>query len=294
MGKTTMLRDSDVGDAWIVEMYRANPVQFIVDPKTGQPTTNILTGPVRLSFTDALFTAQKKMKSNPDSPLGFYCSILFPPITDMILFQQEYHRIAAAEFPAHWNGAGWGGLDPYARNQAEKPQYAGYTPNCMFMNVSSNFKPAIVDSRMNPIVDQSQIYAGCWAILAVNCYASGKNTPRKGPRFGLQTIMKVADDTNLGGAAADPRLMFGNVKVQPPAGQVAAAFAHAAPPLNAPQFGPGAVAQIQQAPAQQWAPPAPQGQPPGGYAQPAPAWQPQPAAAPAQQYPPGEEWRAFV
>lgn len=281
MGKTTMMKDSDIGDAWIMECYRQNPPQFVVDPKTGQPTTNILTGPVRLAFTDALFEAQKKMKNDPDSKIGFYCAILFPPITDMGIFAYEYDRVAKAEFANHWNGQGWGGLDPYARNQAEKAhQYAGYTPNCMFMNISSGYKPAIVDSRMNPIVDKTQVYAGCWAIVSVSCYASGKSTPRKGPRFGLQTIMKIADDTNLGGAAPDPRAMFGNVKVQPPTGAVAAGFG--APPANGPQFGPGAVAQIQTPPQQQWQPTAPQGQPPGGYAQPQP-----------QQYPPGEEWRQF-
>lgn len=266
MAPTTMIRDSDIGDAWIQQCYAQNPVQFVIDPKTGQPTTSILTGPVRLSFTDALFTAQKKMKSNPDSPMGYYCSILFPPIADLTLFFNEYNRIAKEHFAAHWNGQGWGGLDPAVRNQAEKPQYAGYTPNCAFMNVGSNYKPAIVDNRMNPIVDPAQIYPGCWAIVSLNGYASGKNTPRKGPRFGLQTIMKIADDRNLGGAAPDPRAMFGSVKVMAPTAPVAAQFG-AMPPANGPQPNAGAFPP----PAQQWQPQAPQGQPPGGYAQPAPS-----------------------
>lgn len=174
----------------------------------------------------------------------------------------------------------WAGLDAAYRDQGEKAQFSGFTPGAKFINVSSKYKPVIVDARMNPIVDEKQIYAGCWVIVAVNTYASGIGTPRKGPRFGLQTIMKIADDKSLEGAAPDPRAMFAGAKITPPAGPVAQQFGQQPMPQPGQQFGHAAVQQvyggIPQAPAMQQ-PYAPPMQPPSaqGFYQP-----------PAQQYAP--------
>lgn len=243
MPLTTLVRDSEIGDAWIKQACEMNPVQFV----QGQPG-NILTGPVRLAFVDNLFEAGLKMKTDPNSKTGYQCAILFPPTADLTIFFQEYERVAKADFAQHWNGQTWAGLEPCIRNQGEKAhQFSGYTPNCGFFNASSNYKPAVVDTRMNPIVDRNQVYAGCWAIVVVNCYAAGKNKPKKGPRFGLQTVMKFADDKNLGGAAPDPRTMYGSVKVIAPSGPVAGAFGQQPPPAQ--QFGQSAVQQFYNPPA---------------------------------------------
>lgn len=254
MAVTTICKDSQIGDAWIQQAYASNPVQFVVDIKTGQPTGDILTGPVRLAFCDSLFVAKPKMSTDPTSKLAFMTTLLWPVVADVTILMNEYYRIAGEKFANHWNGQAYVGIDEAIKDQGDKFQMSGYTPGSKYTTVSSQFKPPIVDSRMNPIVDQSQIYAGCWCIASVNVYASGIGTPRKGPRFGLQTLMKIADDTNLGGAAKDPRAQFASAKVIPPSGPVAAAFGAAPPPGGQPQFGPAAVAQIQ-TPQQQWSPP---------------------------------------
>lgn len=232
MPHTTIMKDSEIGDAWIQQMCAANPPGFVIDPATGQPNGNITTGPVRLAFCESLFVpssgmkgkggAQVQQSANPRLTYG--CAILFPPIVDLSIFQQEWTRVAQSDWPSAWNGYQWSGLDPAFRQQAEKAQHQGFTPGGYFMNVSTMYKPPIVDARFNPIVDPKQVYAGCWAILAVNTYASGKGTPRQGPRFGIQTIMKVADDKSLEGGAADPRQQFAGAKVTPPTAPVAAGF----------------------------------------------------------------------
>lgn len=282
MAHTTIVKDSEVGDAWIQQMMAANPPGFVIDPTTGQPNGNITTGLVRVAFCDSLFVAKPQMRTNPQAQQGeptlkHSCAFLFPPGVNMSVFQQEWDRIAATDFRECWNGAMWAGIDPPFRQQAEKVQFQGFTPGGYFMNCSSKYKPPIVDARMNPIVDQTKVYAGVWAIAAVNAYASGKGTPKKGPRFGLQTIMIVADDKNLEGGAADPRAMFAGAKVTPPAAPVAAAFGAGAP--LAPPPAPSLYGSMPQHPGTHSAPPpmAPQ------YAAPAygqAPYPPPPAAAP--------------
>lgn len=234
MPATTVMRDSVVGDQWIQEMCRLNPVSRIVGDD-GLPNGNILTGPVRLAFCDSLFDAKPKMKSDPNSKLGFGCTVLFTPYADMTIFWEEYYRICAADFSQFYNPAGQSyNVDNPIYDQGTKSQYGGFTTGCWATNTSSNYKPPIVDMRNNPITDPSKVYPGVWALVAVNPYASGKGKPKKGPRFGLQTIMVIADDTPLAGGAPDPRAQFRGVQVKPPVGVPSAAFGQpVAPPPGA-------------------------------------------------------------
>lgn len=268
---TTCMRDSRVGDEWVQRTCANNPVQRVLGPD-GRPNGNILTGPVRLSFTDSIFVAKPSQKGDTTSPLKHGCTLLFPPFADMTIFWEEYNRIASAEFSKHWNGQQWVGLQEAYYNAGMKAhQYSGYTPNLYAMNVSSQIKPNVVDPRNNPIIDPAKVYPGVWAIVAVSGYASGKNFPKKGPRFGLQSIMVIADDQNLAGSAPDPRTLFGGVNVQPPAMAPAQQFGQQPPgaygqqPMGAPPVGQAAVASYyppQQPPGQWQAPPAQPGYPP--------------------------------
>jgi Protein of unknown function (DUF2815) len=246
--QTSIVKDSEIGDAWIQQACQANPPQF-VQGNAGHFTS----GPVRLAFTQSLFTPELKPSKPGEQPRSAYsCAILFPPIADLSLFNNEWNRVAQSDFANTWNGAMFAGLDPPFRAQVEKLQYSGYTPGGMYINVSSNYKPPIVDARMNPIVDPAQVYAGCWAIVCLNTYASGKTQAKKGPRFGLQTIMKIADDKSLEGAGPDPKAMFAGAKITPPSGPVSQQFGQqpvqnfGVPPTQ--QFGQAAIAQVYGAP----------------------------------------------
>jgi hypothetical protein len=246
MVQTTLIRDSQVGDDWIRQAIAACPVQFAMDAN-GNKNGNILTGPVRLAFTDGLFQEVQMMTGDPNSRKGYGCTILFTPLHDMSLFWQEYVRIAQSDFAQNFNPqlGQFVGLVPPWRDGGEKMNLAGYTQGAPFMNVKSGYAPSVVDSRMNPIVDPKQVYAGCWAIVSLQPFAGGKGKPKRGPMFGLQSVMKIADDTNLGGAAPDPRSMFGGVKpIAPPTGGAAQAFAQ--PGMQPQMPGPGAVNQLMQ------------------------------------------------
>jgi len=230
---TTIVPNSKIGDEWIRQAYAACPPQLARD-KNGNLNGNVLTGPVRLSFTDGIFKKVTKMQGEqplPDqSNMTYGCTILFPQITDMSIFWQVYCQIAQKDFPNSYNPqtGQFVGLVPPWRDQGEK-QFDGYRAGSMFMNVKSkNYKPAVTDTAFNPIVNEELIYPGCWAIVALQPYAGGQGTPKKGPMFGLQAIVKIADDEKLGGGAVPPDQLFGGTNltsIAPPLGGVAGVFA---------------------------------------------------------------------
>lgn len=288
MSATTVMKDSEVGDAWIQQTAAAVPVQRVIDPQTGQPTGDILTGPVRLMFPN-LFERDPKSK-NDGNPEGKYnAQILFTPYVDFTILYEEYNKVCMASFPEHLVGGQWAGLHSPFRDQAQKLKFQGYTPGCIFMSVSTQYKPPVVDANRNPVVDPGKVYPGVWAICAVNAYAI--HDPRKkGCSFGLQSVMLIGDDTNCGGGGVDPRQTFGGVTgisrptVSPSAvaGMPTGARPPGAPGMPPPPAG-GTYAAPTGAPA-----PAPAGAPPVSYAAPpAPAYAPPPAADPRGPVPAG-------
>lgn len=216
---TTVVRDSIVGDNWIYQTSQQVPIQRVIGDD-GQPTGDILTGPVRLSWPD-LFELPKATAQIQNPKYGSV--LMFTPYADFAIIYEEYYVALSRDFGSLYEPTTqqyYGVHSPF-RDQAEKAQaYQGYTPGCVFMTCSSQFKPPVVDARGNPIVDHSKVYPGVWAICSIKPYAYGKDAKgptKKGIGFGLQTVMLIGDDTNLGGgAAADPKATFKGVQVQAP------------------------------------------------------------------------------
>ena len=67
-----------------------------------------------------------------------------------------------------------------------------------FLNASSTEAPQIVDRRVQPILDQSEVYSGCYARVSLNFYAFNSNG-NKGVACGLGNIQKIKDGPRLGG-----------------------------------------------------------------------------------------------
>lgn len=214
---STLVKDSIVGDQWIQQAMAACPIQKRLD-QNGLWNGDILTGPVRLVWVDLFeLPAPKKPGDIPK----FGAQLLFPSGADTTVFRQEHHNMCCKEFPEYWveQSQAFMGLASPFRDQAEKMNVAkGYTPGALFLSTSSKFKPSVVDKMCNPIVDRSKVYAGVWAICSVNVYSYGKNPPqpKKGVKFGLQSVMIIGDDTPLSGGGVDPREAFKGVNVSAP------------------------------------------------------------------------------
>lgn len=218
---TTLVRDSIIGDDWIRQMMQANPIARKLGAD-GQPTGDIITGPVRLAFVDTIFSTKEGTDGEDNK---YEVTMLFPPGTDFRIFYEDYYACCGREYPQHYDAATgqYHGLHSPFKNQSEKLRYGGFTPDCIAITSGSKYKPSVVDARFNPIVDPNQLYAGVWAICAVRPYAYGKagktkdgQPMKKGVGFGLQSIVKIADDTRFGGGAPDAKDLFAGVKVITP------------------------------------------------------------------------------
>ncbi|MFK4841236.1 DUF2815 family protein [Lactococcus petauri] len=73
-----------------------------------------------------------------------------------------------------------------------------------FVNANSLTAPQIVDTQLNPILDKSEVYSGCYGRVSLSFYAFNSNG-NKGVACGLNNVQKVRDGEPLGGrtTAAD-------------------------------------------------------------------------------------------
>ena len=101
--------------------------------------------------------------------------------------------------------AKWGGKlppklkEPLRDGDEEKDDenYAG----CYFLNAnaSENRRPKIIDRACNDVLDQDEVYSGCYANVKVSIYAYNNPKGGKGISAGLVAIQKTKDGPRLGG-----------------------------------------------------------------------------------------------
>jgi hypothetical protein len=92
------------------------------------------------------------------------------------------------------------------RDQAEKKQEkegveflpAGHEDGAIYLNLKSSQRPGVVDQNVQAILDETQLYPGCWARATVRAYAYDQ-AGNRGVSFGLVNVQKVRDDDPLGG-----------------------------------------------------------------------------------------------
>ena len=63
---------------------------------------------------------------------------------------------------------------PLRDGDAERPDDEAYA-GCYFINASSKTQPQIVDKQVQPILDQNEVYSGCYGRVSVNFYAFNTN-----------------------------------------------------------------------------------------------------------------------
>ncbi len=83
------------------------------------------------------------------------------------------------------------------RDQGEKA-FEGYEPGAIFINATSSQRPGLVDGNVQPIIEESQFYSGCYAIASVNAFAYD-TAGNVGIAFGVNNIQKRRYGEPLGG-----------------------------------------------------------------------------------------------
>lgn len=242
MPKSSYMSKSVIPDDWLLNALAQVPPGKPIMNAAGQPAGTMLTGPVRLAFTNSLFTPQKQDSDDGgESKSKFSVVALFPPpsICNLTTLWQAWRARSVQDFPQHVDSAGnpAGLYNPF-RMQDERIKYDGFNAGSYFLTLGSNFKPPIVDNLQNPIVDERAAHSGCWGICSVGLYKFEYHHPKtravmkRGVNFGLQSVMIISSDTNLGaGGSADPSQEFKGLMLSKPI-DVAGAF-------GVPQAAPG-------------------------------------------------------
>lgn len=86
---------------------------------------------------------------------------------------------------------------PLRDGDIDRPDDEAYK-NSYFINANSKDKPQIVDKNVKPILDQSEVYSGCYGRASITFYAFNQNG-NKGVACGLGNLQKLADGEQLSG-----------------------------------------------------------------------------------------------
>lgn len=86
---------------------------------------------------------------------------------------------------------------PLRDGDIDRPDDEAYA-NSFFINCNSKQKPQVVDQQVQPILDQAEVYSGCYGRVSVTFYGFNSNGNR-GVAAGLGNIQKLKDGEPLGG-----------------------------------------------------------------------------------------------
>ena len=170
-------------------------------------STKVVTGTVRFSYLNVF-----KPKAISDGQDPKYSVCLLIPKEDKKTLDKIRKAIDAekkAGASELWKGKVPGNLktplrDGDAERADEHPEYAGM----YFINANSTKKPILLDEVKDEVLDQTELYSGCWGRANVNFFPFDVNGNR-GIAVGLNALQKKRDDEPLGGtitlesAAAD-------------------------------------------------------------------------------------------
>jgi hypothetical protein len=86
---------------------------------------------------------------------------------------------------------------PLRDGDIERPEDEAYADS-FFVNANARTRPGLVDKALNPIMDQEELYSGCYGRASVTFYAFN-TSGNKGIACGLNNLMKLEDGESLGG-----------------------------------------------------------------------------------------------
>ena len=86
---------------------------------------------------------------------------------------------------------------PLHDGDEERPEDSNYA-NAYYINAKATRKPDVVDKQLQPILDEEEVYSGCYGRASISFYAYNSNG-NMGIACGLNNLQKVKDGERLGG-----------------------------------------------------------------------------------------------
>ena len=156
----------------------------------------VVTGKVRFSYANVFSPKAAQEGATPK----YSVSIIIPKSDTETIAKinkafEEVKAASAAVFGGSVPKLLKGGLRD---GDAEKDD-AAYA-NSYFINANSVNKPGVVDQDLNPIIDPSEFYSGCFGRASITFYPYNSNGS-KGIACGLNNIQKTEDGGKLGGGS---------------------------------------------------------------------------------------------
>ena len=151
----------------------------------------------RLCFPQ-LFTPKKFEESGKEL---YSCMAVFPKSTDLSALKQ----IAEAAFKKRFPNGARASRNPFRDGNEMVDEWGDLFKDTVFIRLSSQYKPVVVDGNRIAITNQSLVYSGCYARAAVHAYAYDVKGNR-GVSFGFDAIQITRDGDPLSGGAAAVKL----------------------------------------------------------------------------------------
>lgn len=157
-------------------------------------SSKVITGKVRLSYVNVFETNDK----------GKYSTAILIPKSDKATLDKIKAAVESVKTDPK-SAQKWGSKflasfktplrDGDTDRDVEKnPEYKG----CYFVNCNSGQKPGVVDAALNPVMDKSEVYSGCYGRVSINFYPFNQDG-NKGIAAGLNNVQKLADGEPLSG-----------------------------------------------------------------------------------------------
>lgn len=169
----------------------------------------------RLSFAHLFAPHAPNEQAEPK-----YSATLLIPKTDTETVQRIQAAIQAAVQDAVERGTFKAPIDPAHTKypplrdgdlpndsgEPRGPEFAGHW--FIAAKASTKRKPFVVDGNRNLILDESEVYSGCYVNIAVQFFGYS-NSGNKGISASLIGVQKVKDGERLGGPALEAEDVFG-------------------------------------------------------------------------------------
>ena len=169
--------------------------------EVGNKGTKVITGKVRFSYEHVF----KPMETDDGDP-KYSVSIIIPKKDKATLAKIEAAIDAAIEAGKAKLASKTGKVNkaviklPLRDGDVDREDDPTYA-NSYFINASSKNKPGVVDADLQPIIDTTEFYSGCYGRASINFYAFDSNG-NKGIAAGLNNVQKLADGDFLGGRSS--------------------------------------------------------------------------------------------
>lgn len=159
-------------------------------------STKVVTGKVRFSYANIW-----EPKSINDGDAKYSVSLIIPKTDTKTLTEiNKAIETAKEDGKAKFGGKIPANLKlPLRDGDIDRPDDEAYA-NSYFINANSKERPGIVDRAVKPILDQDEVYSGCYGRASITFYAFNSNG-NKGVACGLQNLQKLADGEALSGRA---------------------------------------------------------------------------------------------